>query len=514
LPENTRSISPRLYYRYHAEQVIFTSELRQKTLNSLWWSAADNFGVQLLLFLINVIMARQVPPEGYGLIAMLSIFMAIAQSFVDSGFSSALIQKQDAGEVHYSSIFYFNIVMGLVMAGLLCWASPYIASFYGQAILTPLACFMSLNLIIGSLGSVPNSLMKKNLDFRSQTIASLLSAVFSGIIGIALALYGWGVWSIAAQNVALTLFRTVFLWILGTWRPTRSFSMSVLGEMFGFGSRLLAAGLIDVIFTNLYQLVIGKIFSARDLGFYTQASRIKQLPAGGLSAIVSRVSFPVLALIQNDPVQCRHALRKAVGFLGMVNFPLTIGLAVCAQPVVMVLLTNRWASVIPYLQILCAVALFYPLQVINLNVVTALGRSDLFFRLEIWKKLLTVANIIIAYRWGVLGIVYGQVIVAFLSYLINSSSSAELVGYSTWDQARDLSPYLLVSIIMGFLVMLISYMVNLDYLLLLTVQIVSGAVIYIGLCRILRLEVFMETQMVLLEAAGALGVNLKKKWIR
>ena len=467
----------------------------------------------MLLFLINVIMARQIMPEGYGLIAMLSIFMAVAQSFVDSGFSSALIQKQDAGEVHYSSIFYFNIVMGLIMAGLLCWLSPFIASFYGQAILTPLACFMSLNLIIGSLGSVPNSLMKKNLDFRSQTVASLLSAVLSGMIGIAMAFYGWGVWSIAAQNVALTFFRTIFLWVLGNWRPTRSFSMSVLGEMFGFGSRLLAAGLIDVIFTNLYQLVIGKIFSARDLGFYTQASRIKQLPAGGLSAIVSRVTFPVLALIQDNPVQCRYALRKAVGFLGMVNFPLTTGIAVCAQPVVMVLLTDKWAPVIPYLQILCAVALFYPLQVINLNVLTALGRSDLFFRLEIWKKLLTVANIIITYRWGVLGIVYGQVIVAFLSYLINSSYSADLVGYSTWDQVRDLSPYLLVASIMGILVMLIPYIVNLDYLPLLIVQMASGAAIYIGLCRSLRLGVFMETQTVLLEAAGTLGVNLMK-WIR
>ena len=419
--------------------------------------------------------------------------MAIAQAFIDSGFGSALIQKQDATQVHYSSIFYFNIIMGIFMAGLLCLSAPYIAGFYKQEILIPLTYFLSLNLIIGAFGVIQTNLLTKNLDFKTQTKVSMLAVLLSGTIGIGLALKGFGVWSLAVQSVSSTLLRTIFLWVFNKWRPSPELSFAALKELFGFGSRLLASGLLDVIFTNLYQLVIGKIFSVRDLGFYTRALGLQQLPASSLSTIVSRVSFPVFSMIQDDTERFRNALKKAVCFLVMVNFPVMIGLAACAEPLIIVLFTEKWAQSIPYFQLLCVAGLLYPLHVINLNVLKAKGRSDLFFRLEIIKKLLVVANISISYRWGVIGIIYGQVIVSIIGYFLNSYYTGKLVDYTSKDQIRDFLPYLSVSSLMGIIVYAISYVVALNYIALLMVQVLCGITIYIALCRIFRLDAFMET---------------------
>lgn len=479
--------------------MISTSDLKQKTIQSLVWSATDNVGVQLLQFIITIVMARQLFPEQYGLIAMLVIFMDIAQSLVDSGFGSALIQKQDATQVHYSSVFYFNILMGLLMAGILCLLSPFIARFYNQPVLVGLTCFMSFNLVINSWASVHTNVMVKNLDFKNLTKVSLLATVLSGIIGIYLAFQGFGVWSLAVQSVSATLFRTFFLWLFNRWRPSRVFSLTVLKELFAYGSRLLAAGLLDVIFGNLYYLVIGKMFSARDLGFYTQANRVKQMPAGSITAIVGKVTFPVFALLQSEPARFKNALQKSVTFLGLVNFPLMIGLAVVAEPMIMVLFTEKWALAIPYLQLLCMVGLLYPLQVINLNVLKATGRSDLFFRLEVIKKLITVVNIVICFRWGILGLIYGQMVGAFISYLLNSYYSGDLIGYSSREQIKDSLPYLLNATLMGGLVLLIPRFVVLDYLPLLVLQVISGVLIYAALCRWFKLRAYMEAVSILEE---------------
>lgn len=476
------------------------SELRQKTIKGLLWSTADNVGVQLLQFVITVFMARQLFPEQYGLIAMLAIFMDIAQAVVESGFGSSLIQKKDPTQLHCSSVFYFNVFMGLLMAGVLCLSSPFIASFFNQPILVGLTCFMSLNLVINAWASVQTSLMIKNLNFKVQTKVNLLSTILSGTIGVFMALYGYGVWSLAVQNVGATMFRTIFLWIFNSWRPAKIFSFEILGELFGYGSRLLAASLLDVIFSNLYQLVIGKIFSARDLGFYTQANRIKQMPTGSITAIVSKVTFPVFALMQAEPTRFKNALQKSVTLLGLVNFPLMIGLAVCARPMVIVLFTDKWAPAIPYVQLLCIVGMLYPLQVINLNVLKATGRSDLFFRLEVIKKVITVVNIVVCYRWGILGIIYGQIVGAFISYWLNSYYTGDLIGYNMSEQVMDSLPYLLVAVIMGVIVMLIPHFVNLEYLPLLVLQVGSGTVLYMALCRWFKLEAFMEALDLLIQS--------------
>lgn len=468
--------------------------MKRKTIQSLVWSATDNFGVQLLQFIITVVMARQLFPEQYGLIAMLVIFMDIAQSFVDSGFGSALIQKQDATQLHYSSVFYFNILMGLLTAGLLCLLSPFIARFYDQPVLVGLTCFMSLNLMMSSWSSVQTNLMVKKLNFKNLTKANFLATVLSGIIGIYLTFHGFGVWSLAVQSVFATFIRTVSLWFFSRWRPARIFSLVVLQELFGYGSRLLAAGLLDVIFGNLYHLVIGKIFSARDLGFYTQANRIKQMPTGSITAIVGKVTFPVFAMMQAEPARCKSAMKKVVTFLGLVNFPLMIGLAACAEPIVIVLFTEKWAPAIPYLQLLCIVGLLYPLQVVNLNLLKATGRTDLFFRLEVIKKIITVINIAVCYRWGILGLIYGQIVGAFISYWLNSYYTGDLVGYDMSEQVKDSLPYFLVAVAMGAIVVVIPRFTSLEYFPLLLLQVASGMLIYIGLCRCFKLKAFMEAE--------------------
>lgn len=472
--------------------MVDTSKLKSRTIQSLWWSAAENFGVQFIQFIIIIILARQLFPEDYGLIAMLAIFIAIAQSFVDSGFGSALIQKQDATQVHYSSIFFFNILMGILMAGLLCLSAPYIAEFYKRDILIPLTYFLSLNLIVGAFGAIQTNLLTKNLDFKTQTKVSILAVTLSGVIGISLAVNGFGVWSLAVQSVSSTLFRTLLLWLFNKWRPSLVFNLRAIRELFSYGSWLLVANLLDVIFINTYQMVIGKLFPLKDLGFYTQAKKLEQVPSSSIATIVGRVSFPLFSMIQDDPVLFKNALKKAVCFLVMINFPIMVGLAACAKPLIILLLTEKWALSIPYLQLFCISGLLYPLHVINLNVLRAKGRSDIIFWLEIIKIILIVANITLCYRWGILAIVYGQVILSIVAFFLNSYYTSNLAGYSSSEQIKDFTPYLLIAGLMGALVFIIPNYLSLPYLPLLVIQVIAGIVIYFSLCRALRLEAFME----------------------
>ena len=390
--------------------------LKSKTLHGLFWSFFERVGQQGIQFFISIILARLLLPEEFGLIGMLTIFMAIAQSFMDSGFGSALIQKKEATHVDECSIFYFNILVGALMAGGLCVTAPWIATFYDQPLLVPLTRLLSLNLVINAFGLVQTQILTRQINFKTQMKVSMLATLLSGIIGVTLALQGFGVLSLVVQSLSSNLFRTIFLWCFNTWRPTWVFSFRALREMFGFGSRLLLSGLLDTIFRNIYLVIIGKIFSPAALGFYSRAKSLQQLPVNNLSSVVCRVTFPVFSTMQHDPVRLKRGVKRALGTMMLVNLPLMIGLAVVARPLVVVLLTEKWLPCVFYLQLLCVAGVFYPLHVINLNVLTSLGRSNLFLRLEILKKILTVVAVVVTYRWGIAAMIYGQIVTSFLAY--------------------------------------------------------------------------------------------------
>jgi len=466
--------------------------LRHKTTRALFWSFFERFGQQGIQFIISIILARLLLPEQFGLIAMLTIFMAVAQSFIDSGFGSALIQKQDANHLDECSIFYFNILVGFLAAGVLFLAAPWIATFYKIPLLVPLARVLSLNLIINAFGVIQTTLLTKRVDFKAQMKVSVIASVLSGSIGVTMAYQGYGVWSLVAQSIGSNLFRTALLWFFLPWRPSWIFSFVSLRIMFSFGSKLLFSGLLDTIYNNLYLIVIGRLFSATDLGFYTRAKGTQQLPVANISSAIGRVTFPVFSEMQDDKARLKRGVRKALSTLAMVNFPLMIGLAVVAKSLVLVLLTAKWLPCVPYLQLLCAVGILYPLHVINLNVLTAQGRSDLFFRLEIIKKVLVTIAIVITWRWGITAMIYGQIATSIIAYYMNSYYTGKLLSYPVTEQMKDFIPSLGLASVMGVGVYLIGHMPFPNDLMLLTAQVAAGTVLYISLCNLAKISSFME----------------------
>ncbi|VVS95290.1 lipopolysaccharide biosynthesis protein [Desulfoluna spongiiphila] len=466
--------------------------LKQKTVAALFWSASERFSQQGIQFIITIILARLLAPEEFGLIAMLTIFMAIAQSFIDSGFGQALIQKQDVTHIDECSIFYFNIFVGILAAVCLCLAAPWIAIFYNQPLLTPLTYALSLNLIINSFGLVQTTLLTRHIDFKTQLKVSMIATAISGVFGITMAYNGFGVWSLVAQSLSSNFFRTVLLWFFNTWRPSLVFSFTSLRGMFAFGSRLLAAGLLNTFFVNIYLVVIGKLFSPVSLGYYTRAKGVQQLPTCTLSVIISRVTFPVFSSMQNDKPRLKSGARKALTMLVMINFPIMIGLAIVAKPLVLVLLTEKWLPCVTYLQLLCVVGMLYPLHVINLNVLTAQGRSDLFFRLEILKKILVTLSIGITYRWGIEAMLWGQIITSIIAYYVNAYYTRKLLDYSIFEQIYDVFPCFAGACIMGLCVYTLRYIHIEDNFIFFLSQIVIGLIIYIFICYIFKISSFIE----------------------
>ena len=475
-----------------------SSDLKNKTIKATFWSFIDAVGSRLVQFAIGIILARLLLPEQFGLIGMLTIFLAVSQTFLDSGFGAALIQRPMITEIDISSTFYFNILVGVIAAGCLCVISPWVAGFYNQPILTPLLKIMSLMLVINAFGLVQSVLLTRAIDFKTQTKVTIIASVLSGAIGIIMAYRGYGVWSLVVQQLAGASFRVILLWIFNKWRPAWLFSLQSLREMFGFGSKLLASGLLNTIFDNIYLIVIGKLFSPADLGYFTRANSMQQLPSSTISGMIGRVTFPVFSSIQHDRERVKRGMKKALAVLVLVNFPVMIGLAVVARPLVQVLLTEKWLPCVPYLQLLCLVGLMFPLHLINLNVLQAMGRSDLFLRLEIIKKVLIVINIAITWRWGILAMIGGQVVTSLFSYYLNAYYNKVLLNYSIWEQIRDVYPYLINAGLMGGVIHVIIYLPCTSLLWLLICQLTAGIFVYMLLCWLFHCSAYLEMyQMVL-----------------
>ena len=487
------------------DYLIMNDGIKHAATHGLFWSFIEHIGHQGVQFLIAVILARLLLPEQFGLIAMLTIFMAVAQSLVNSGFGSALIQKQDANHLDECSIFFFTILVGFLVTGILFLSAPWIAAFYQVSHLTTLARVLSLNLIINAFGIVHITLLTKRIDFKTQMKIGIIATALSGSIGVTMAYQGYGVWSLVAQSIGGNLFRATLLWFFLPWRPTWIFSWVALRSMFSFGSKLLFSGLLDTIYNNLYLVVIGKMFSATDLGYYTRAQQTQQLPVDSLYSTVGRVTFPIFSSMQDDKARLKRGTRKALTTLVTVNFPLMIGLAVVAKPLVLVLLTDKWLPCVPYLQLLCMAGLLYPLHAINLNVLIAQGRSDLFFRLEIYKKAMITAAICLTWRWGILALIYGQIATSVIAYYMNSYYTGKLLSYPVEEQLKDIVPILCLASLMGCGVYLSGYFHIQSTIVLLFSQVSMGVILYIILCSLANLSSFIDIRSMAQEVYHSLG---------
>ena len=423
--------------------------LKQATTKGLFWSSVERFSNQGVQFVFSIILARLLSPSDYGIIAMVTIFFAVAQSFVDSGFSNALVRKTDRVEEDLSTCFYFNIGVGIIAYIVLFLIAPLVANFYNQPILSPIIRITGLGVILNSLCVVQQALFTIKIDFKSQAKITLSATVISGIVGIILAYQGYGIWALVWQGVASSIVRMGLLWLMSKWRPRTGFSKSSFNYLFGYGSKLLASGLLDTIYNNIYPIVIGKFYNPAQLGNYSRALGWAQLPSANITSILQRVTFPVLSAIQDDTLRLQNSYRRLLKLSAFIVFPLMMGLAAIASPLIRVILTAKWDGCVLYLQILCFALMLYPIHAINLNLLQVKGRSDIFLRLEIIKKIIGVVILIITIPLGITAMCLGMVFSSIICLIVNTYYTSRFIDVGLLTQLKDLRIILINSLVMG-----------------------------------------------------------------
>lgn len=423
--------------------------LKQATTKGLFWSSVERFSNQGVQFVFSIILARLLSPSDYGIIAMVTIFFAVAQSFVDSGFSNALVRKTDRVEEDLSTCFYFNIGVGIIAYIVLFLIAPLVANFYNQPILSPIIRITGLEVMLNSLCVVQQALFTIKIDFKSQAKITLSATVISGIVGILLAYQGYGIWALVWQGVASSIVRMGLLWLMSKWRPRTGFSKSSFNYLFGYGSKLLASGLLDTIYNNIYPIVIGKFYNPAQLGNYSRALGWAQLPSANITSILQRVTFPVLSAIQDDTLRLQNSYRRLLKLSAFIVFPLMMGLAAIASPLIRVILTAKWDGCVLYLQILCFALMLYPIHAINLNLLQVKGRSDIFLRLEIIKKIIGVIILIITIPLGITAMCLGMVFSSIICLIVNTYYTSRFIDVGLLTQLKDLRIILINSLVMG-----------------------------------------------------------------
>lgn len=461
--------------------------LRKKTLYGMSWSFAENLSQQGIQFVIGVLIARVLSPSDYGMVGMLAIFTAISQTLINSGFSTAIVRKTDRTQTDLSTAFWFNMAVGLALYFILFLSGPLIARFYNEPLLSDLIKVTALTLILNSLCIVQQALFTIKMDFKTQAKISVTASLVTGITGVAMAYNGFGVWSIVWPGVAGGAVRCVMLWVSSKWRPDKVFSKRSFRELFSFGSKLLVSGLIDTLYNNIYPIIIGKKFSATDLGYYSRADGYSQLPATTITGVLQRVTFPMLCEIQDDMARLENVYRRLLRLSAFVVFPAMTGLAAIAEPLIRFMITDKWLMCVPYLQILCFSLMWYPIHAINLNLLQVKGRSDLFLKLEIIKKMIGVLTIIIAVPFGIIWMCIGRVITSILCLAVNTYYTGKLIHVGFIKQMGDLLPILLLSLFNGAIVLGITYFID-NMALQVVIGLVTGIVVYIATAYLLKFK--------------------------
>ena len=463
--------------------------LKTSVLSSLFWKSLERGGVSGVQFIVQIILARLLLPEDYGIIALIVVFIAISQTFVQSGLGTALIQKKEVTDEDYSSVFYLTLVVALVFYGILFLAAPFIAAFYNQPLITPVLRILGLTLFFGAVNTIQNAVIARNFQFRKLFISSLGAVLLSGVVGIAMAYTGCGVWALVGQQLTSIIALCGIMWFTVNWRPKLIFSVTRVRELFSFGWKLLVSGLIDTTYRNLSSLIIGKLYPASMLGYYTKGQEFPSALVSNINSSIQAVMFPAYAKNQENRPLVKQIMRRALITSSFLVFPAMAGLAAVAEPLITLLLTEKWLIAVPFLQIFCASYALWPIHTANLQAINALGRSDIFLRLEIMKKVLGVSVLAVTIPIGIYAIALGSVVSGIIATLINSYPNKLLLGYSFTEQWKDLMPALILSLVMCGTAYSVLYL-GLSTWATLILQIVVGVVVYTGLAWVLGLESF------------------------
>lgn len=464
-----------------------SESLKQKTVKGIFWNGAGQILTQVIHFCFGVFIARILTPQDYGLVGMILVFTSLAQVFVDSGFSNALIRKKDRTEIDYSTAFYFNIGVGFLGYLVIFIAAPFIANFYNEPLLEQLTKVVGINIFINSLAVVQYAQFSINVDFKTTAKVSTIAILISSSLGLWMAYSGFGVWTIVWQSVVSRIVSVVLLWFLSKWRPHLEFSWSSFREMWSFGYKLTLSYLLDILYRNIYQLIIGKLFSAKDLGNYTRAQQFANLPSSTFTSVLGGVTYPILSSIQDDDARLASVYRKYLRLSAFIVFPLMVGLSALAEPLIIYILTEKWRASIILLQIICFNMMWYPIHAINLNLLQVKGRSDLFLKLEIIKKIIGVTILCITVPIGLVAMCIGGIFSSILCLVVNTHYTGKLINVGFGLQMRDLLPTLLLSLAMGVVVLLSVWFIP-SNLLKLIVGVVVGVVFYILVARLFKME--------------------------
>ena len=467
------------------------SSLKNKTVSGLIWSFIDNFSRLGLNFVIGIILARLLTPREFGLIGMVTIFMALSESLVDSGFTKALIRKKDCTQTDYSTAFYFNLFVGIILYAVLFFSAGAISRFFDEPQLLFIVQVVGIGIIINAFTIIQRARLIKAINFKLQTKISIIASIVSGIIGITMAFKGYGVWSLVIKTLLGFAITSFLLWLWNKWKPSLVFCRNSFKEMFSFGYKLVISDLIEDAYQNIYLLIIGKYFSAAELGFYTRADRFNNLPSQNITRAIQRVSYPILSEMQDDIPRLKTAYQKLIKSTMLITFVSMMIMVASAKPLILTLVGDKWLPSVIYLQLLSFVGILYPLHAINMNMLNVQGRSDLLLRLEIIKKILAIPVIVIGVLLGIKIMILGMIIISMTGYFLNSYYSGKLINYSRMQQLKDILPSFILALFIGTNVYLIGLFLELPSYLILIIQLMTGGGLFLVLAELFKMQDYL-----------------------
>lgn len=463
--------------------------MNNNILKNFIWRFAERCGAQAVTLIVSIVLARILTPDDFGTVSLVMVFTTIMQVFVDSGLGTALIQKKDADDLDFSSVFYFNFAVCIILYIGMFVAAPYIAVFYNDASLTAVIRVTSLTIVISGVKGIQQSYVSRNMLFKRFFFATLGGTIFSAFLGIGMAYAGCGVWSIVAQQLSNTVIDTLILWVTVKWRPKKMFSWKRLRGLLSYGWKLLASSLLDTVYNNLRNLIIGKFYTSADLAYYNQGDKFPKVIVTNINASIDSVLLPSMAGEQEHRERVKQMTRRAIKTSTYIMAPLMMGVLFCAKIVVKLLLTDKWLPSVPYLQIFCFTYMLWPIHTANLNAIKAVGRSDLFLKLEVIKKIVGMILLLLTMKISVMAMAYSLIVSGLLGQFINAWPNRKLLDYSYFEQIRDVIPSVSIALIMGIIVYFVGFL-PLPTFIVLIIQIIIGAFIYIGLSALLHLEEF------------------------
>lgn len=471
------------------ELIMAEQSLKDKTVKGVGWSAIDNVIQAGVTFLVSIVLARLLTPDDYGLIGIIAIFTTVCTALINGGFTTALIRKKNATDDDYNTAFITNLGVSIVLYALIFICSPLIANFFGREELLALTRVSSLGMIIGALALVQQTRLTKRIDFKSQTKITLIASVSSGIVGIVLAVLGFGVWSLVAQQLMSHSLRTVLLWFVNKWIPSLRFSSKSFHELFGFGWKMMVSSVIDTVWKELYQVVVGKFYSPATLGQYTRSKQFSKLFSSNLTSVIQRVTYPVLSNIQDDKERMVAAYRKIIKTTMFVTAISMFFVGAISEPLLYCLIGPKWHEAATYLPLICISGSLYPLHAINLNMLQVQGRSDLFLGLEIVKKIIALAPLFIGAFIGIMPMLYTNVLTGIIAFFLNSHYSGIFLGYSSWMQIKDIAPSYGIAFLVSLSVFFLKY-IPLSNWIILPIQIVVGSALFFFVCKLTKNKEF------------------------